>query len=87
MPNPPEVMEGERLVVAVILGCPHLVLTDVGDHQRFAVCGVPDIIDDVGGIKVPVIRQVLDIAHGALAAHLVDVRQPFAVIAGLQMWL
>ena len=43
-----------RLVVVVILRLPHLVLAHVGDDDGFAVCFLPQIIDDVRGIEWPV---------------------------------
>ncbi len=65
-----------RVVLLVVLGGPHLVLADIGDHQGFALGEAPQVVDHVRGIQVAVIGQVLDIAHGAVALHLVDVRQP-----------
>ena len=73
------------LIVLVILGRPHLVLAHVGDDQCLAIGVAPQVVDHVRGVQVPVVGQVLDVAHGAVALHLVDVRQPFAVIAGFEV--
>src|SRR5579859_2268656 len=59
--------ERARLVVMVILRFPHLVLADVGDHNGFAACFFPEVVDDVRGVKMAVVGKALDVAHGGIA--------------------
>ncbi len=73
--------ERARSVVLVVLGLPHLVLADVGDDDgvELASGGVgfaPDVVDDVGGVEVAVVRQVDDVADGCVALHGVDLAEP-----------
>src|SRR5579859_230047 len=55
--------ERARLVVMVILRFPHLVLADVGDHNGFAACFFPEIVDDVRGVKMAVVGKALDVGQ------------------------
>ena len=64
--------ERARLVVLVVLRFPHLVLAHVGDDQRVALGLAPQIVDDVRGVEMPVVGQVLDVAHGRVALELVE---------------
>jgi hypothetical protein len=69
VPRPPEVMSERGLVVAVVLGLPHLVLAHVGDDDGVALLReAPDVVDDVRGVEVAAVGQVLDVAHGRVAA-------------------
>ena len=54
-------------VVVVILRLPHLVLANVGDDDGFAVRFFPQIVDDMRGVKMSVVREALDVAHGGVA--------------------
>jgi len=65
-----------RRLVVVVLRLPHLVLPHVGHDDRIAASDAPDIVDDMRGIQVPVVGQVLDVADGHLTFHVRDVRQP-----------
>ncbi len=69
----------------VVLRRPHLVLSDVGDNQGVALGGAPQIVDHVGGVEMTVVGQVLDVAHGRIAAVFVDARQPVGAVLGLQV--
>src|SRR5579862_4916579 len=71
-----------RLFVLVVLCFPHLVLADVRDDDGLAVGGVPEIVHDVGGVEVPIVGEVLNVAHSDLALHGVDFAQPRGVAAG-----
>jgi len=43
------------------------VLADVGDDDGFAFGGAPQVVDDVGGIEMAEIGEVLDVANGGVA--------------------
>ena len=61
-------MISERgVVVLVVLRLPHLVLADVGDDDRLALGDAPDVVDDVRGVEVAVVGQVLDVADRGVA--------------------
>ena len=67
--------------MVVVLRLPHLVLADVGDDDRAALGGAPEVVDDVRRVQVAVVGQVLDVAHRGVALELVDVAQPGAALA------
>ena len=75
--------ERARLVVVVVLRFPHLVLADVGHDDGVAVGRAPQIVDDVRGVQMPAVGQVLDVANRRVSLELLDVREPLAAIAGL----
>ena len=52
---------GAGLVMLIILRCPHLVLPNIGDDQRFSFGMTPQVIDHVGSIQMPVIWQILNV--------------------------
>ncbi len=75
VPRPPEVMSVRGVVVAVVLGLPHLVLAYVGDDDGlFEAAGglgfAPDVVDDVGGVEVAEVGQVDDVVDAGDALHL-----------------
>ena len=68
-----------------ILRFPHLVLADVGHDHCVAAAGLlPQIVDDVRGVKVAAVRQVLNVPHRGVAFQPVDVIPPLAAIDGLK---
>src|SRR5438046_147267 len=73
------------LIVMVILRFPHLMLADVGDDDGLAARFFPDVVDDVRGVEVPVVRQALNIAYRGIALQFSDMTNPRAVIAGLDV--
>ena len=75
--------ECPRLLVVVVLRLPHLVLPDIGHHDRLALGHAPDIIDDMRGVEVPTIRHVLDVAHRRIALHLPDGGHPIGAVPAL----
>ena len=43
--------------------------THIGDDDRVTpLGGAPEIVDDMRGIQMPVVRQVLNVAHGGVAS-------------------
>ena len=80
-PQPARGDERARLLVAVVLRFPHLVLADVGDDERVAGGRAPEIVHHVRGIEVAVVGQVLDVANGGVALRFVDPAPPGAAIA------
>src|SRR5438552_3284532 len=73
------------LIVMVILRFPHLMLANVGDDNGIAARLFPDIVDDVRGVEVPVVRQALNIAYRRIALQFSDMTNPRAVVAGLNV--
>src|SRR5579859_2073437 len=65
----------------VILRFPHLVLADVGDDDGLAIGFLPQIVDDVSGVEVAVVRKSLDVADGGIALEFADVAKPVAALA------
>ena len=47
----------------IILGFPHLVLTDVRNDKCLSFGQVPEIIDDMSCPELATIRQKLDVSH------------------------
>ena len=81
VPRPPEVISERGAFVLVVLRFPHLVLADVGDDDGVDVARfVPQIVDDVRGIEVAVVGQVLDVADRCVAFQLVDEVEPVAAV-------
>ena len=72
--------ERARLIVVVILRFPHLVLADVGDDDGFAARFFPEVVDDVRGVEMAVVRKALNVAYGGVALQLVDVLKPRAAV-------
>ena len=67
-------------LVFVVLRLPHLMLPDVGDDERASVCQTRQIVHDVRGVQMALVRQVFDVADGGVAFAGVDVRQPVTAI-------
>ena len=68
----------------VILRFPHLVLANVGHDDGVGVAGLaPDVVDDVSGVKMSVVRQVLNIADRGVSLETIDRIQPLAAIGRL----
>ena len=70
--------------VLEVLRLPHLVLANVGDDDGvFDAAGglrfAPDVVDDVRGVEVAVVREVDDVADGGGAFAGVDLAQPGGV--------
>ena len=76
-------MSVRDVVVLVVLRLPHLVLADVGDDDGLALGGAPDVVDDVRGVEVAVVGQVLDVADRGVALEIVDVADPLRAVARL----
>ena len=73
--------------VLVVLGFPHLVLADVGDDDGVAVARLaPEIVDDVRGVEVAVVGQVLNVADRGVALQLVDEVEPLAAVDWTSAW-
>ena len=72
-------------LVFVVLRLPHLVLADVGHDERLPAGDAPEIVDDVRGVKMPVVGEVLDVAHRRVALQAVDVREPCRTAARRNM--
>ena len=72
--------------MVVVLCFPHLMLTDVGDDDGFALGFLPKVVDDMGCVKVPTIRQTLNVAHRRVAFQLGDMVNPCRMIAGFDVW-
>src|SRR5271157_4461281 len=74
------------MLMLVVLRLPHLVLADVGYYDRVAVARlVPQIVDDMRGIEMAAVGQILDVAHGGIALQLVDGIQPLAAVDGFDV--
>ena len=70
----------------VILGFPHLVLAHVGDNDGLLfVRLVPEIVDDVRGIKMAAVRKVLDVADCRVSLQAPDILDPLAAVLHLDM--
>ena len=52
------------------------MLAHVGDDEGAPFGDAPDIVDHMRGIEMPVVRQVLDVAHRRVALELGDAREP-----------
>jgi len=61
------------------------MLADIGDDDGFTVCLFPDIVDDVRGVEVAVVRQALNVTHCRIAFEFRNMANPCAAIAGLEM--
>src|SRR5450432_1429248 len=68
-------------MVMIILRFPHLVLTDVSDHDGVASGGLPQIVDDVCGIQMAAIRKRLNVDDRGIALEFANVRNPFGMVA------
>src|SRR5271168_330372 len=64
----------------VILRFPHLVLADVSDDDRFSASFLPEIVDYVRGVEMPIVWQALNVAHRGVALQLLDMREPRAAV-------
>src|SRR5690606_31490133 len=53
--------ESPWIVVFVVLGLPHLMLSNIRDDDGFTIGQLPQVVDDVGGVELAVIWQILDI--------------------------
>ena len=60
----------------IILGFPHLVLTDVRNDKCLSFGQVPEIIDDMSCPELATIRQKLDVSHCSITFELLDVFDP-----------
>ena len=68
----------------VVLGLPHLVLTHIcnDDGFFFTASGygfAPDVVDNMGRIKMAIVRQIDDVANRSIALHAVDLAKPARV--------
>src|SRR5271156_5549754 len=64
----------------VILRFPHLVLADVSDDDRFSASFLPEIVDYVRGVEMPIVWQALNVAHRGVALQFLDMREPRAAV-------
>ena len=69
------------MVVAVVLGFPHLVLAYVGGDDGFALGDAPEVVHDVCGVEVAVVGQVADVADGGGAFAGFDGVEPGGAVA------
>src|SRR5256884_8991960 len=74
-----------RTVVMVILRFPHLVLAHIGDHDGFAVRFFPQVVDHVRGVEMACVRQALNVTDCRITLNFIDMADPGAVIARLDV--
>src|SRR6266851_3904651 len=75
-----------RLLVLVILRFPHLVLAHVRDDDGVALPRLaPQIVDDMRGIEVAIIGQILNVADGRVTLEPVDISKPLATFLHLHI--
>src|ERR1039458_4810051 len=73
-----------RFLVLVVLRFPHLVLANIGhDHGVTASSLPPKIVDDMRGVEMTAIRQVLNIADRGVTFQPIDKAHPLTAINGL----
>ncbi len=58
----------------VILRFPHLVLAHIRNNDRISTRLAPEVIHDVSGIEMAIVRQVLNVAHRRVAFQFLNTR-------------
>jgi len=62
------------------------MLAHVGDDDGVAAGDAPDVVDDMGGVEMAKVGQVLDVAHGRCALAGVDDLEPAGVLCAGNLW-